>query len=86
MGQRDTDRVVDLGRAGEGGVETLAVQFSARSRSRFPPAPASENGRPAKLPLALPPTCTVKAGATFVKELLGVVLGEDGSTNPASAP
>src|SRR5271156_2529138 len=27
MGQRDADRVVDLGRAGEGGVETLAVQF-----------------------------------------------------------
>lgn len=64
MGQWDAYRIVDLHRAGEGRVEPLAVQCLddlQADLTRYAPVEL----RPAKCPFALPPTCTVKAGATW---------------------
>ena len=66
MGQRDADRIVDLGGAGEGGIEILAVEFADQLEADLAwdlPVELAAG----EVPVASPPTWMVNGGATLWK-------------------
>ena len=62
VSERNADRVIDLGGAGEGWIEALPIHLPHDFDADFARDPPAES-RPANEPLASPPTWMVKGGA-----------------------